>query len=242
MSLTFVTSELDVLAFQHGIFVSESDLLAPVAVRPQFPFMCLKQVFAEQKRQPSLWATYAGPGGVGQYSLKRGKPAGVLARFDVYFREPSQEEMGEDFRNFGEQVVGPAVDEVAENERGNYKTNSRFRPFSSAEHFFVGPPRVDKSLFLSRVFNGGIPQDVSRLINEVDAQAEKGEGIVHQGYQFFHAEAGRVVYLPFNTQQGYDPSKLQLFGNVKLSGPNTMAFHPRGGRDSIDYSAILVRI
>jgi hypothetical protein len=97
------------LAFQAGIFMSDADVFSRVTIYTSKYFQSMENSFDEPSH-PSQWMTYAGPGGIGQYSLRRGKPAGVLARFDVHFRHPTDGEMQMDFQQLGDQVLGPAVE------------------------------------------------------------------------------------------------------------------------------------
>ncbi len=235
-----ITRELEVLPFQNGIFMSDADLLSLVAVYSHGGHQTLQNATEEQRIQPSRWMSYAGPAGIGQYSLRRGKPAGVLARFDAHFRHTTTDEMTDDFNNFGEQVLGPEVCEVAEADRVKYKNNGLFYPFGNDEQFyFVGPPRLIKSVFISRVFLGDIPDDVSELVSEVDAAAETGEMITSQGYQFLHSRGGRIQYLAFGKDGGYDKSKLRLFGTIEMSD-RLMLFYPNGDRrQPIDFTSTI---
>lgn len=236
-NLKMITRKLDIHAFQAEIFMSDANLFSPVTIYARAP-QSLEEVFEEQKTHPSRWMSYAGPAGIGQYSLVRGKPAGILARFDAHFRGPAKHEMEADFEDFGEQVLGPAVEEVAENEREQYKGNGIFT-FCGKDHYFTGPPRLVKSVFLSRVFSGNLPTDVSDLVKEVDEASETGEKIVTQGYQFLHSIDGKIKYLPFEKSEDYDPSKLVLFGTVEIED-GRMTYYPNGDKSHpIDFTETL---
>ncbi len=237
-----VTREVDIHSFQSGIFFSNADLFSPVSVRPiNFGFQSLKNFFEEQKTIPSQWSSYAGPAGIGQYSLREGIPAGVLARFDVYFRSPTKEEMEYDFNIFGEQVLGPSVKEASEEERKSYENNEMFK-FWGENHYYLGPPRIVKGSFLTRVFQEGLPNDISELVAEVDSFSEDGNMISSQGYQFIHAESGRMQYLPFRKVEDYNTLKLKFFGLVELIGKK-MYYYPNEDKSlSIDFTEALCRI
>ena len=179
---------------------------------------------------------------MGQYSLRKGVPAGVLARFDFHFRHPTEEEMLTDFDNFGDQVLGPAVEEVPEAEREKYGNNATFQLWGKA-HYFMGLPRLVKSMFLTRVFPGELPdpEKVARLMEEIEGIAETGKMIVPQCYQFMHATGGKVLYSPFGLEEEYDPAGLTLFGSVEIEG-DRMTYYPRGDRDNpIDFTASMYR-
>jgi len=231
-----VTDELDIFEFQKSIFRLNADFFSPVGVYPKnLKFQSLQDFFEEQKIQPSQWMAYAGPAGIGQYSLKRGRPAGVLAKFDVHFRNPTEDEMQWDFQNFGEQVLGPAVVEVPANEREKYKNHKIFKVWKE-DHYFTGPPKIVKSLFLSRVFSGDIPKDISDLVRQVDEAAETGEMITAQGYQFLHSTDGKMKYLPFGKTEEYNPSKLNAFGFVEIEN-GRMIYYPKEDKSHpIDYT------
>ena len=238
-SSKFVTKELDTHTFQAGIFMSNANLFSPVAVySANNKCQTLEEVFEEIERHADQWATYAGVAGVAQYSLKRDEPAGVLARFDIYFRLPTEVEMYIDFQNFGDQVIGPPVEEVPEESRKKYKHSAIFNPWGK-KYYFAGPPRLVKSVFLSRVFSGPLPEDISSLLEEVDVVAETGETIISQGYQFFHATKGNLKYLPFAKKEDYDVSKLKPHGCVCISGDNKMFYFPDADSEPVDFTVTM---
>ncbi|MBI3334449.1 hypothetical protein HYZ97_03095 [Candidatus Pacearchaeota archaeon] len=231
-----ITRETEIHAFQAGIFMSDADVFSPVAIYPnRADSQTLQDFFDEQQTHPSQWMSYAGPAGIGQYSLRRRKPAGVLARFDIHFRYPTDDEMQTDFQHFGEQVLGPTVKEVPKDEREKYKGNGVFRLWGK-DHYFTGPPRLIKSVFLSRVFPADIPADVSDLVREVDEVAETGDMITSQGYQFLHSIDGKIMYLPFGKIEDFDTSKMKMFGTMEMDGKR-LVYLPNGDRSHpIDFS------
>ncbi|MBS3134593.1 hypothetical protein J4214_05165 [Candidatus Woesearchaeota archaeon] len=183
--------------------------------------------------------SYVGPAGIGQYSLKKGS-AGILARLDIYFRQASPREMRVDFENFGEQVVGPAVKDIHEEEKEKYKDNEIFMIFGR-DHYFIGPPRIIKSLFLTRVFPGEVPTDISSLVKEVDEHAETGERVIFQHYQFLHATEGKIRYLSFRKIEDYNPSKLSLYGLIKIAD-RKMTYYPNSNPNKpIDFTSALYK-
>jgi len=237
--LTFITKETDVHAFHAGIFFSEADLISPVSIYPSVDFQTLENFHEESKAYPSQWMTYAGPAGIGQYSLKKG-PAGALAKVEVHFRHPSTDEMKHDFNEFGEQVLGPPVKEVPEEEKQSYKNNAIFKLWGD-DHYFMGPSRIVKSVFLTRIFPGDLPEDISRVVQEVDELSEKDEMIVPQGYQFLHAKEGKMHYMPLGKKEDYRPSKLDLLGFVEINN-GSMTYYPKGDKNHpIDFTVAIRR-
>lgn len=233
-----ITKEVDIFAFQSGIFFSKANLLSPVAVYPETGFQSLETFLDGQKEYSQQWVSYAGPAGIGQYSLKHG-PANIVARFNTHFRHPTKEEMSWDFEHYGEQVLGPIVNEVPKDEVEKYKGNTRIRVFGE-DFYFTGPPRMIKSVFLTRVFPGEMPEDISRFIKEVDEASEIGEMIVSQGYQFFHAEKGRMLYLPFGKVEEFDSSKASLFGTVEIED-RIMTYYPMGDKSHpVDFTEAII--
>ena len=234
----FFTKELDVRSFQAGIFISDAALLSPVVIYPSSAVQSLDDYLREQKEHPRQWMSYAGPAGVGQYSLKRHEPAGLLARFDVHFRYPTDDEMRSDIQWYGEQVLGPCVQEISEDERQRYANNAIVRIVGD-DHFFVGPPRIIKSVFLTRVFANDLPEDITPLLNDVDEAAERGPLITFQGYQFIHAVDGRMKYVAFWQARDYDTSKLKLFGTVEIKGRKMTYFPGVDKKTPTDFSVAL---
>jgi hypothetical protein len=231
-----IAGEIDIHAFQAGIFLSDADLFSPVVIYSGvFKNQFLEDFDAEIKTHPSKWMAYAGPAGIGQYSLKRGKPAGVLAKWITHFRTPTAEEKHHDFEFFGEQVMGPKVDEASKKEIEENKHNSIFKVFGE-NYYFTGPPRILKSIFHTRVFPGEIPKDIFDLVRQVDESAKTDEMNVFQCYQFLHATDGKMLYLPFGDPKDYNPDNLDFYGAVEISN-GEMNFYPRGDRENpIDFT------
>jgi hypothetical protein len=237
--------EVDIPTFQGSIFMSGADMFAPVAIAEN-RIHYLREAFELQTEHPRTWVSYAGPAGVGQYSLKNG-PAGVLARHDIHFRIPMPDEMECDFDHFGEQVLGPAVDEVPEAERGKWKHNGIFK-FFGEPHYYMGPPRIEKTLFLTRVFPGELPNSLEPLLDEIN-EVKVEEPVVTQAYQFLHASGGTMKYAAFENPANYDSSKLTSFGSVKMlkarvpiEGDERLVFYPKNDRSHpIDFSGAIVR-
>ncbi|MEK6928304.1 MAG: hypothetical protein AABX11_07770 [Nanoarchaeota archaeon] len=225
--------DLPVEIFRHA-----SDLFVTVNIHSG-GFQDLKMFQKIQGVHPREWITSAGPGGIGQYSLVNRKPAGVLARFDVHFRNPTLEEMQEDLSHYGDQVVGPGVNEVQGEEARKYEKCPVFGLLGK-KHYFTGPSRIVKSVFLSRFFQGNAPENISPFIEMVDAIAEKGEMIVPQGYQFLHAVDGRINYLPFGKPEQYSTSKLAHFGNLEMDGDNIIFFAGQDRSHPMDLTGLKV--
>jgi|GEM_PF-3328572 len=199
----------------------------------------------EIERALTKWSSYASIGGVAQYSLwKRAPiytsertPAGVLGKFDIEFRPASPEEAHADFERFGEQVVPKTWADADERER---KTGTKIN-FLGEDFLYDGPLRVAGFHFTTRVFGGEFPDDISQAIAEVNENAPKRELIVHQGYHFFHADNGRIMYSAFFRPEEYCAGKSKLFGDVIISD-GRMAFFPNGNRvDAKDFSDLLMK-
>jgi len=183
--------------------------------------------------------SYAGPAGIAQYSLRRKEPAGVLGRMIVEFRNANQLEMVEDFEKFGGQVIQPGDGADPE----EFKGNSVFR-VSDTDHYYVGPPRIERMIFVSRVFPGEVPTDVRGLVKEVDEAFVVPEGnelMIPQCYQFLHATNGGMKYGVFEGAEKYDPRELTEYGFVMIED-DQMTYFPGGDRgSSIDFTEALVR-
>ncbi len=229
---TFTTKEIDIHAFQAGIFMAEADLISPVVVEetehPDIP-QRLEDFYAAMKRHLDHWSSYASAAGIGQYSLVTGQPAGALARVDSYFRNPTGREMFEDFHNFGEQVMGPAVLETTDEQREQFKNNLVFN-FLGEDFYFVGPPRLRRTVFLTRVFPGSLPPDISEFIRDIEGISQADEMMTTQGYHLFHAIDGRMMHLPFREATDYDPTKLTYFGQMRMERKRLLFYPPDENR------------
>ncbi|MDD2823490.1 MAG: hypothetical protein PHQ59_05430 [Candidatus Daviesbacteria bacterium] len=240
---TLTTKEVDIQAFQAAIFTSDADLISPVVIEERegpYIIQTLPDFFAAMKRHPNWWSSYAGPAGIGQYSLITGKPAGVLARVDAHFRTPSDREIREDFQQFGEQVMGPAVSEVPRAQKDQYKNASVFQCFGES-YYFSGPPRLNRTTFLSRVFPGMLPSDISGLVKDIESISEDGEMIVNQGYHLFHAVDGKISYLPFREVIDYDPIKLTEFGRMSMVW-DKLLFYPSNTNKPVDFTPNILKL
>jgi hypothetical protein len=234
-----ITHELDVLSFQESIFAYKANFLSPVIVSPESNFQTLSDFFELQNTLPSQWGSYAGPAGIGQYSLKTKTPVGVLARLDVNFRKPFHSEIQFDIDYWGEQVMGPIVDEVPKDEREKWKNNSTFKYFGE-NIYFTAPDRIQKMIFSSRVFEGDFPNDLSSLIKETDGIAQTNENTIHQGYHFMHAVDGKIKYAAFRKLEEYDKSQLINYGFVEKINGN-LIFYPKGDiKNPIDFTSATV--
>lgn len=230
-----MTEERDIHSFQAGIFAFGADILVPVGiVARSHRFQPLQDFFAEMERHPEVWSAYAGPAGVGQYSLTHG-PAGVLSRVNVYFRNPTQEEAAVDYMHFGEQVMGSKLSELG----AGRVARASFRSMGDWWEY-AGPERIEKSVFVTRVFSGAMPSDVSDIVREVDAKSGTGDMIVPQGYQFMHATDGRILYGAFARAEDFYPDKLTVFGSVEIKGREMTYFPGEDRSHPIDFSLALI--
>lgn len=249
----FVTKEIDPVAFQAGIWMSKATMLSPFVIEPENINQTLEDTFNEQKRIIPIWVQYAVIGGIGQYSLKN-EPSGILGKLAIHFRHPTESEMKKDFSNFGDQVTGPAVGEAG-SEENSYKSNAVFELWGK-NHYFVGPERIVKAIFSTRVFPGELPEKIKKYAEEVssDGESEKhldngpeGYTVVPQpGLQFFHADKGVISYRSLKDVEDYNPNKLLRWGVVvreQASSPDTrnkLLFLPKGlHEDAKDFSIVI---
>ncbi|MDD5193042.1 MAG: hypothetical protein PHF67_00490 [Candidatus Nanoarchaeia archaeon] len=240
MSELFTTDELDLGAFQAGIFFSRASTLSPVAIYEEMEFQSLRWLLDKKNSELQQYVSCAGVAGVAQYSLLRGTPAGVLARHDVHLRNPTLGEMQADSREWGDQVLGPIVAEASEADRRQYANAPQFSVLGTPV-YYSGPARIVKHVFTSRVFQGEIPGDITGLFGEVDSLATMGDTIVPQGYQFLHATDGVIKYWAGEKLEDFDTSRMRTFGTVEL-GKNRMTFYAGETRDHpIDFSSNIYR-
>jgi hypothetical protein len=231
----FVTGEMeDRFAFHAGIFVTRANTLVPFAVHAESAdFQVSNQINEEFAKAGSTWASCAVPAGIGQYSLFHG-PAGLVARSEAYFRPVTPDEAEWDFDMYGDQVLGPRVEDVPEDER----EGKVIIPFLGRDHVYEGPSeRLLKMVFVTRFFQGEIPEDITDLVKEVDGAVPDLNLRKIQKYDFFHAENGRAVGMAFRKPEDFDPTKLEHFGDVEIMGKTRLWFYPKGEKDkAIDMS------
>lgn len=242
------TAEMGVPAFRAGLLSWGPRILSPIECYPPYEesFVSLEEAIKQTNNIPNAFFPWIVTGGIGLYSLKKG-PAGILTRWDVLFRNATQEEVARDFRYFGEQVMGP---KVGDGEDEKYRNNARLRVFNS-EFYYTGPPRVVKSRFATRAFSGDLPDreilakfiaevDKIGLTNEVLTRDGADRDVASQGYRLFQAKEGRMYHTGFGKFQDYNPDKMrELWGEVTVRGKK-MTFYPKGQRDkSSDFSVCL---
>ncbi|MCX6773492.1 MAG: hypothetical protein NTY68_00650 [Candidatus Micrarchaeota archaeon] len=185
----------------------------------------------------SSWCAYASTQGTALYSLRRNVPAGVIGKFDIEFRPADPNEARNDFESYGEQVILKTWKEATEKER---KTGTMVCALGE-EFLYTGPPRMRKFIFTTRAFQGDLPEDLTQAIYEIDNQpfpypAEvnfanfvRSDMVQHQGYHFFHANKGRIMYSAFLKPEDYDPKKMSMFGDIEIEDKR-LIFYPNGDR------------
>jgi hypothetical protein len=191
----------------------------------------------DMKSALSSWCAYASTQGTALYSLKNNVPAGILGKFDIEFRLAGDDEARGDFEHFGEQVILKTWKEATEEEQKHGRSL-----YVLGEYFlYTGPLRFRKFIFTSRIFQGSLPEDLTQAIYEVDNQPfpypiesnfanfVRSGMVQHQGYQFFHAEKGRIMYSAFLKPEQYDTKKMKLFGDIEIKDKR-LIFYPNGDR------------
>lgn len=163
------------------------------------------------------WHSIAAPAGIAQASITHKKPTGILACIDIHYRHATPEEIRLDLNELGEQVIGEKIEETPETPAN--------RPYvtivDGSKYVYIGGPRVKEVIFPSVVFQGPVPQNISKLVEEIKSISESGgddEMIINQGYQFFHATDGRISYLPLTAKdyEAFDPDNLKFHGMVEI--------------------------
>lgn len=234
-----ITDDVSIHAFHAGIFISRADVLSPVVLYPmERELQLLRDAVEDQKNLSSVWASCAGPAGIGQYSLRYGTPTGVLARYEVHGRDPVRQEMFADFEDFGEQVLGPSVAEMRSAAENQYRRNPVF-DYAGEAHYFTGPLRIVKAVFISRVFTGEVPEDITDVIEELDTLKGVGDKIGFGGYHFLHARNGCLQEQTFRNKEAYKPEALESWGRVEMKGVK-MVYYPSRG-NSIDFTSMIHR-
>ena len=236
--IEFITKETDIHAFQAGIFISDAELLSPVAIYPRSGYQRPWEMTEELSHAASAWASYAGPAGICQFSVKNKKPAIAVARFNAYFRQPYQEEIAEDFHELGDQVVGPSLEKASEEDKKR-PTGMLF----GKPHIYMGPERAEKAVFVTRVVKGEMPDVIYEYIKEVDEASEDGDMIVSQGYQVFFAKDGRLLYCALSPKEPekYDSGSMRHYGDIDITD-GRMTWYPKGDRSNpVDFTETIRR-
>jgi len=241
------THEIDIEAFRAGLFICGPNILSPVSWTPAIQgTVNLREACEQGKDAKNSFIPWAIAGGIGLYSLAE-HPAGLITRWDVFFRHAVASEAEEDFAHFGEQVMGP---EVGKGEDGKYKGHAKIKCFRK-EFYYTGPERVLKSVFSTRVFQGALPskERFAEFVKQIDGLAEKvksesgnfADGIACQGYMFFHADAENIYHAGFKNLVNYNPGNMKLWATLKLrNSGKTLDFYPEGNKaECIDYSICL---
>lgn len=224
----FITKEIEVGPFKAGILISEADLLSPVVVHAEKTHQRPWDVDEQITKALSAWAAYAGPAGIGQFSLGNNQNIIALGRVNTYFRKPLEEEIKEDIDTLGEQVLDESKPE--DEGKAYIITKGWMKGLK-----YTGPERLVKTVILTRVKRAQ-PYDISDLLTDVDRDSEKGEMIVTQGYHLLSAQKGTIFYTAFMEREKYDRNKLELFGQVEIKDKK-MIWLPKGDKKNpIDYT------
>jgi len=174
-------------------------------------FQSARDVREKLLKAECTWLCYAGAAGVGQFSLRKRKPAFALGRFNTYFRLPTQDEIEKDIDELEYQVLAyPSIKDV-----DSWRVISA--PGSAANGLkYTGPERILKVAFMTRVLGGEPPVDASPLIREIDEASERGDMIASKGYRLVAARNGIIRYLPFEDQEDYNRDNLIPFERVEI--------------------------
>ncbi len=229
--------EDDPSVLKAGIFLSRASLFSPLVLSYQslngrsgennfFQSLqdCMKGGWNERVLRDALstWGTYAGIVGIGQYTLLTHQHAGVLARFDIEYRDAVYEEMQQDVGIFGEQVIGPKRSEAG-SEYANYPCFG----VGDERTVYVGPPRILNFILQTRAFSGEVPKDLRSFAAEIERHAIKRERLVSKCYQMYHACNGQLSYAAFAKPSDYRSELLRLQGSVFCCN-SQLLFLPEG--------------
>nr|MBA4404899.1 hypothetical protein [Nanoarchaeum sp.] len=233
-----IMKEVPADTFPTVLFKGGADILVPLAFELQQgeQIQSLQNALGGEiiKRHITEWGSLAGVAGVAQYSLRHGA-VGVLGKVLTYFRPAFSEEIRPDIMEFGEQVIR-GFEDIPREEWKKYPVIEEW----GIKQLYVGPSRLEKTVVLSRGFQAdGFPQDVSRLVAEIDGASETGDMIVSQGYQMFFAKDGRLDYLPFRELKHYNLVKVRRHGQVQIDDKH-MWWLPEGYPDRINFTEALI--
>jgi len=246
-SVMAITDVIDVNAFRAGLFMWKANVLSPIEIQfsPRHSSVRLEEACDSLNSLNNGFFPWVVHGGIGLYSLIEG-PAGLLTRLDTLMRKATKDEMERDWQYFGEQVMGP---EVGGDKEGEYQNNPTFKALDS-EFYYIGPPRLLKARFATRVFPGDMPErgELSEIVKQVDelrleeGQTPDGE-VIFQGYQLFHTNKGKIYFNGFEEFEDYNPNELESFGDIEVFKGGylpKLIFYPRGNKNNAkDFSSVV---
>ncbi len=245
----YFTNEINLEAFKAGIFLSRASVCSSVVVsytelsRDPLGFQTLEDTceggrnILFMKEALQQFGSFVGVAGAGQYSLMNGNSVGAFARFDIRFRHPMYEEMERDLQNYGDQVVGPLVDEAGE----EYKNNASF-DLLGKRHVFLGPLRISDFVFNTCVFEGPKLQCLNEVIARIENNSGKDPLQTPQAYHYFHAKGGDIEYTAFGSPERYDLNAMRKHGNVYKNN-DSLWFIPHESFEEkvVDFTSMLVK-
>jgi hypothetical protein len=233
---TIITEEIDVHDFQQWILKSDAELLAPVAIYPDKQKQMPENAPEQLGRASAIWEAFTGPAGIGQFSLEKQGPVLAVARFNVYYRQPNQEESIEDIKEGRYSISGDSLEKVSLS--GVDLSTNKFLRQPKIRYRNL---RVKKVVLATRVTKN-VCSDIQRCIEELDHVSETSDLIESTGNPVFFARQGNLQYCALsNRKQEYDSSLLSWYGDVEIVDDKLM-FYSRGDRDfSQDFTRIMWR-
>jgi hypothetical protein len=197
-----------------------------------------KDVSSEIMQFLGDWMATAVSGGVAQWCLREGLPAGVFGKFSIDMRRATDVEVMTDIENFGAQVISKRWSDATASERAlSLKVMCEHGDF-----MYTGPMRFNKFIFTTRVFWGYVREDITRLMDDVEANAPK-EGVpVHQAYYLFHSDdSGKIKFSIFRNPEDYSVDRMQLFGETRITGERMLIYQDEFMDDAKNLSWLLIK-
>lgn len=224
--------------FREGFHLLRSGQLGAVTVNAPFYQTLEESVMGKTvSNLASRWMSNIGIGGIGQYSLNHG-PANFIARFDLHFRPPTEEEKQEDFREYGEQVLGPTVNDVKGTRLRDYLGCPLIR-FLGEDHFFLGPMRIEKARFITDIFTGPLPQTADETTYALTRLSEASPLITFNGHHVGRAENGCLKYGVFREAEDFSKLEMKDYGCVTLEDERRkLMYYPPSGHP-VDFTPML---
>jgi hypothetical protein len=191
-----------------------------------------------QERMPSLFASAVAVQTLGQYSLAKNVSIFALSRADIYLRPAMHEEALQDFKTFGEQVMGEEVT--------SQNTTQPTISFMGVDYLYSGPPRAERFVHTLRVASGSNP--TKEILNEIMAEIDEiidpvkdRQERVMDCYVLVIADVGRIFMRGFKKMEDLDLENLQLLGQLEMDS-DKLLFLPKGDRKkATDFSSTIYR-
>ncbi len=186
--MKIITEEISHYSMPQEIIDSKADLLCTVAIEPEYEYQPYWRVSKELYLAYYDWARQTVLFGIGEYSLNNG-PTSLFAQHFSKIRDPTDLEVIADIRdNSKMDPKGYLLDS---------KTNTLVLKGHMQGDEYVGPKRLKKSLFLTRIIPEIIPNSLVTTLTEVFGLIKQNGPVNIEGSYLFSADQGYIYWKVF---------------------------------------------